>query len=1140
MVMKRNVMRKNLLQTIRSSIGRYIAIVAIIALGSGMFVGLLTTKTDMIATTQSYTKEQNMFHLRLLNTYGWTETELEKIAQLPNVEDAEGGISLDVIARFETDGDDKVYRLHTIPEKVNKVYLLGGRMPQNETECLADGSHADDTILGTKVFLSDENAEDTMDALSVKTFTIVGYVSTPLYMDATRGSTTVGNGTLTSYIYVPYEAISADYYSEINVTLGQEYEAYTDALTQLMEETTEDLKPQLTQLVQQRYEMLKSDAQAEYDDGYQQYEQGLADYEKGKAELADALKKLEDGQTEYDENVIKLQEGEEQLAEAQITLQNSRSELEDAQKKLSASRKDAKKKIEAARAELTSAYETAMDGQEKIEAGLNQLDDGISQLQLGLTQLNAGIEQLNITIAELEQGIETTAILLEAAQSSVNVDQTQIEQLNTELVKLQTTLNECLAQKEQQQTMQKEYTSQLDELAVQKENLLREKATVEAGIVQIETGLEELTAQEKQVNRELASAQAQIDDGFAQLEKGQKELEEQAAQLEEGKAELESAKISLEEGWAEYNEQKEEAEQKLSDAKLELDDAKAELDEAKQAISDMKEPELFVLDRNTNAGYLAVDSNSDIVEGVSKVFPAFFLLIAALVCITTLTKMVDEERTQIGILKAMGYGNSAIIRKYLLYCGSAAVIGCSLGVSIGSVIFPKILWFAYGIILCVRPELVLKLNIPLCLAVIGVYTLVSMTVTWFCCRRELRAVPAQLIRPKAPAAGKKIILEYLPFWNKISFLNKVMFRNVFRYRQRFLMTMVGIGGCTALLLTGFGIRDSIGNIVNYQFEDVMIYDMEVYFAESQSSEQQEDFREKMAPYAEQMMFYHRTSVELEYDHRIKDVSMLVMDDDLQPFLNLHNGEMPIEQPSLGEIVLTVGTAENLGLTAGDEVILRNADMQTLRVKVSGIFDNHVNNYLIISPETIEQQWGEVPDEQMVMLNVRDGQDIHAAGAEIGAMESVLSVSISQDIADQVGGMLEALDLVVITVVICAGLLAMIVLYNLTNISISERIREIATIKVLGFQPKEAAAYVFKENLLLSAIGAGVGLVGGIFLLKFVMSQIKIDMVWFQDRLTLPSYLLSWLLTMLSACLVDFILYFKLEKINMAEALKSVE
>lgn len=1142
MVMKRNVTGKNLLRSIRSSLGRYIAIVAIIALGAGMFVGLLTTKSDMIATAQKYVDNQNMFHLNLLSTYGWTDTELDSISKLDGIRDAEGTITQDVIARFD-EGEEQVYRLHAVPETVDKVYLLGGRMPQEPDECLVDGSRSDDSVLGQQFILSDTNEQATMDNLNQSVFTVVGYVSTPLYMDMTRGTTTIGNGSLATYVYVPADAFTVDYYTQISVTLEGSYEVYSAALDAAMEQAENKIKPELTALAQSRYETLKSDAQTEYEDGLQEYEQGLKDYKEGRQEadkeFAKAENELRDGQKEIDDNLALLEDGEAQLKDAKDTLTKSETQLAESQKELADAKAEAYEQLANAYDELMANYKTALAGQEELNKGFEQLTSGIAQIESGLEQIDSGLEQLELVVGILNTSIEVTQKLIDAEKASPVVNEERIAKLEEELASQQEKLDGYAAQKEEALTTQAQLTAQLAELQEKQKELEPQKETVDAAIKQIELGIMELESKQVQTENQFASAEAKLESAVIQLEEGKKELASQEAKLAEGRAELEAAQTELDQGKAEFEKEKAKAEKELADAKIKLDDAKVKLAEAEETIASMTDPEVFILNRNTNPGYLAVDNNSDIVAGVSRVFPAFFLLIAALVCITTLTKMVDEERTQIGVLKAMGYRSGAIMSKYLFYCGSAAIIGCGLGVIVGSIVFPKIFWTAYGLILCLTPKVELRLNVPLCLAVVVAYTTVSLLVTWYCCRAELKEVPAQLIRPKAPPPGKKIFMEHLPFWNRFSFLNKVMFRNVFRYRQRLLMMIVGIGGCTALLLTGFGIRDSIVDIVSYQFAEVTVYDMEVYFSEGQSQEWQDAIQAELRPYMDQILFYHRSSVDLDFDNQTKPVDLIATDRDLQDYMHLQKNGKQLQMPRKGEIFLSIGVAEAMGIREGDQVTLRNADMKEVSVKVSGIFENHVNNFLIILPQTLES-WNQPLEQQMAIINVRDTQDPHKAAAIIADMENVMAVSVSQDIADQVGGMLKAMDLVVLTAVVCAGLLAVIVLYNLTNISITERIREIATIKVLGFHSKESAAYVFKENLFLTALGAFVGLGGGIALLRFVMSQIKIDMVWFQPRLSIVSYIIAVILTMVSACLVDFLLYFKLEKINMAEALKSVE
>jgi putative ABC transport system permease protein len=417
---------------------------------------------------------------------------------------------------------------------------------------------------------------------------------------------------------------------------------------------------------------------------------------------------------------------------------------------------------------------------------------------------------------------------------------------------------------------------------------------------------------------------------------------------------------------------------------------------------------------------------------------------------------------------------------------------------------------------------------------------VELFVTWYSCRRALQEVPAELIRPKAPDAGKPLIFERLPIWQKVSFLNKVTIRNIFRYRQRLAMMMVGIGGCTALLVTGFGLRDSIVNVVDYQFQEVTTYDLQVYFDEHQTDAAQTAFVKEAAPYADATIFYHQSSIELEFDHNIRELYLIAADQQVEQVIDFHMGDTPLSMPGVNEVMLSVGITEAMGIDVGDQIVIRNADMQKLDLTVCGIYDNHVENYAIILPETIETQWGSVPEQQMAFLKLREGEDAHRVAASLSELDHVMNVSVSADLADMVSRMMEALDLVVVVVVVCAALLAFTVLYNLTNININERIREIATIKVLGFNASETGAYVFKENMTLTVVGAVLGLFLGNLLLNFVMSQVKIDMVWFKALVVPMSYVWSVVLTILSAVIVDFVFFFKLDTINMAEALKSVE
>ena len=1157
MVMKRNAMRTNLRQSILRSLGRYIAIVAIIALGAAIFVGLRMTKADMVATGQVYTDEQNMFDLRLVSSYGWGREQLEQVeamAEELGLSDVEGQFYTDLIARVGPAAEDSVYRFYTLPEKLNLPVLVMGRMPEGPDECLYDGYHADKRILGRQVMISEANEEDSLDSIREKTLTIVGCVSTPLYIDMNRGTTAIGSGSISNYIYVPRETFDVDYYTEIHVSIPGDYAVYSEAYNDALDAMAEKLEPVLEPLAEERFRQVLRDAKEAYAEGVQEYEDGVREFKDGKheadEELKDAWFDLLEGERELEDSEQLLTDGERQIEEGKLEIEKNEGTIQNARQALSAARTTAEAQLNDAYAELTkNAAEVSQNltlvnaGMTELMAGMVELNSGISQLESGLSQMDSGINQIELMLLLVDSGIRTTQDMLDLAR----ILGTPTQALEAKLQELNGQRGEYAAQAESLYAMRAEYGGQLDGLYATRAELEAKKAELEANRqtlkdaqAAITAGFGEIAENRKILKTEMAAAEAQLNAGEAQLNAAKQEIKKQEKEIAEGWIALEEGRQELADGWAEYEEGKAEAAREIADAEAELRDAEQKLADARETIDGMTETSLHILDRNTNVGYASLDSSSDIVAGISRVFPVFFLLVAALVCITTMTRMVDEERTQIGTLKALGYTNGEIISKYLIYAGSSALAGCGLGVMLGSVIFPLILWEAYKIMLYIPTPLELTFDWGLSLAVVGAYTVVILSVTWYCCFRTLAEVPAELIRPKAPAAGKQLLLESLPFWNKISFLNKVTIRNIFRYRQRLAMMLVGIGGCTALLLTGFGLRDSIVNIVDFQFEDITHYDMEVYFSGGQTAEDMAVFREEMAEYAQDLAFYHQTSVEIDFDDQVREIYLISGSEELTRFIDFHRGNQPLSLPGRNEMLLSVGVAEALGVEQGDRVTLRDPDMRSLTLTVSGIYDNHVYNYAIVSPDTMESGWGQAPELQMAFVKVQEGKNPHRVSAVITGMDNVMNVSVSEDLAGMVRNMMDALDLVVVVIVFCAGLLAATVLYNLTNININERLREIATIKVLGFNAMETAMYIFKENLTLTVVGSVLGLGLGKLLLDFVMSEVKINMVWFSSRAMPMSYLLSVVMTILMAVIVDYIFYFKLETINMAEALKSVE
>lgn len=1157
MVMKRNMMRRNLRRSIFKSMGRYIAIATIIALGTAIFVGLRSTKMDMVATGQIYTDEQNMFDLRLLSSYGWDREQLPEILALGGMEDGEGVFYSDLIVENQKGEDASVYRFYTIPDRINRLLLRAGRMPQAPDECLADGFRNSQEVLGKTVTISPANSDTALDQLTVKTFTVVGLVSTPLYMDTNRGNTSVGSGSISNYYFVPQEAFDVSYYTEIYVTIPGDYTNYTQEYNDALKQAAERLEPLLEPFAQARLVSAKAQAQQAYRDGLKEYNQGNREFRKEKADalrqLADARQELKDGEQALADGEQELREAQQRITDGWAELEQNREKLEQSQQQLKSAQSGGEWALSNAGSQLAATQAELNAKQSQIDGALAQINAGLAEIKSGVIQIRTGIVQLNAVSRPLEALLKIANLNIQTAQRTLeNLEKLGVpasrleearrllEKAKEEKAKYEAQLAELNQQRQMLNDQLGELNQKQAELEEQKTQLLEAKEKIRDGRQQILQGHEEISGQRTSMNNQLISARQQLLEGQKQIQAYEKELKQAERDIADGWETWNENKQQLASGWEELTQAEQETNEKLAQAQQELADAKGKLLDARKAIGNITDTQVYVLDRSTNMGYASVDSNSDIVAGIARVFPVFFVLVAALVCITTMTRMVEEERTQIGTLKALGYSNAAIISKYLKYAGSSALVGSALGVGLGSVVFPMVLWQAYQIVLYLTPSIVIRFDWQMALSVTALYTSAMLAVTWYCCHRALKEVPAELIRPRAPAAGRALLLERLPLWRHISFLNKVAIRNIFRYRQRLVMMLLGIGGCTALLMTGFGIRDSISKIVEVQFRDVTKYDLEVYFREGQSSAQQQDFREGMERYAQDILFFHQVNGEIDTGSQTRDIYLLAAGAGLTDFIDLHSGQEPVPMPGRNQVLLSAGMAEILNLQVGDSVTLRNPDMETLELTISGIYENHVYNYAIVTPETIQAQWGREPELQMAYVSVREGRNPSVAGGAANGMEGVANVTVSQQMAKTVAEMMSALDLVVVVVVFCAGALAVIVLYNLTNININERIREIATIKVLGFNARETALYVFKENLVLTLLGTAFGIPLGRLLLTFVMGQIKIDLIWIKPLLSNPSLLICLALTLLSALAVDGVFYFRLDKINMAEALKSVE
>lgn len=769
---------------------------------------------------------------------------------------------------------------------------------------------------------------------------------------------------------------------------------------------------------------------------------------------------------------------------------------------------DAQEALEEAEEELRSKKQ---DGEAELENAYEELQEAEQQLADGSTALNQAKTTLQTQEAELEKQEEQ----LQGGEREVLLQEEQLNLTLQQLAPEQQTILQNMTQMMQQ-------ADEVQRLALQEQW---------AGTPETGQMLPLVMAQ-----LQLAEGKAEITSGKEQLEAGKKQLEEAWGELGRRETELAEAEAELQTGQQEYEDGKKEFEETIAEVEAELADARKE-------IADIEEPDSYVLDRNTNIGYACFENDADIVNAIAKVFPVFFFLVAALVCMTTMNRMVEEQRTQIGVLKALGYKEASIMSKYMFYSGSAALIGCVAGYAGGTYVFPMVIWTTYRMM---YQKIELKYIFDWKLAVIAllVSMLCSIGTTWLSCRYEMAETAANLMRPKAPRAGKRVLLERLPFiWKRLKFLYKVSVRNVFRYKRRFFMMIFGISGCTALLLTGFGIKDSIAEFANQQYEDIQVVDGAIGLRESLNQESRASFEDKLNAVAEKYVYVSEASWDFVFQDNIKSVNLVVLEqpEEMGSYFKLHTvQDEPLDYPSAGQAVINNNLADLYQISIGDAIIVRDATMREMKVTVAGVFENHVYNYVFISPETYEEQLGEAPEYKTIYINFREGLNAHQAAAELMKENLVTSTVIHQDTRERLTNMMSSLNYIVVLVIICAAALAFIVLYNLTNINITERIREIATIKVLGFFRNETAAYIFRENMILTSIGIVIGLVLGIFLHRFVMNQIQVDMVSFDIRIRFVSYIYSILLTFIFYFGVNRVMSIKLEGINMAESLKSVD
>ncbi|NLV89346.1 MAG: FtsX-like permease family protein [Tissierellia bacterium] len=1060
---------KDIFRDIRKSLGRFLSITLIIALGVAFFTGLKISPQDMKRTADKYYDDYNLMDIRIVSTLGLTEDDLEEVRKIEGIEEAKGAYTMDVLA--ELDENEVVLKVHSLAQDkaINNVRLIEGRLPERPDECVIEKGMNGSYIvpIGSSIKLQSGTDRDLSEDLKNTEYTVVGMVQTPYYLSFEKGSTNIGNGQIRAYIMIPEDNFKLEVYTDIYAIVEgvKELNSYGDEYFPIIDRVTARLEDLARVREDVRYQEIIDEAMEELNKGKEEYFREKADAEK---KLADALKEIEDGKEEIAKGEAELakrerdflrtiREGKEKLAQGEEDLAKGEREFE-----------EALKVFEANKALALEGFKLAEEEIEKGEKALVELETGIQGINMALGNPLLSEEEkirLNIELEKLTGLLASTKEAVEAGKRELEVQKIQ------------------LAKGE-------------EELAKTKEFLASTRRTLEAE-------KERLLEGER--------------DGLKEIKKA--------------KEDLEKAKADLAKGEEDYLEAKEKADRELKDAWVEIEKAEKE-------IQDIEKGKWYVLDRNSHYSFVDYKGAADRIDALSKVFPLFFVLVSALVCLTTMTRMVDEQRVNIGTLKALGYDKGAIASKYIVYAFAATLLGCILGVAVGFTLFPTVIFNAYGIMYMLPPVILYFdtfLALGTSLVAIGLTTITA----YVACSNELKENAAALMRPRAPKPGKRILLEKIPLiWNRLNFSGKVTVRNIFRYKRRFFMTVIGVAGCTALILAAFGIRDSIRDVVNIQFGELFTYDISIGL-EAEGVEHLDDDR---------ILGYELISKEggsITANSISKDINILVPEDidEINQYIRLRNRKTknPIYIQEEG-VVITDQLSRSLDVKVGDEVVLKNSDDKERKVKISGITENYLLNYVYLSPEYYEELYQREPEykEAIGLVREKTKEFEDRLSRDLLNKDGITSVSFNTVIKEDFEDTIKSLNYVVMVMILSAGALAFVVLYNLTNVNISERIREIATIKVLGFYDREVSAYIYRENTVLTIIGTMLGLVLGVFLHRYIMVTVEMDNIMFGLEIGFKSYIISVLLTLGFAIFVNLAMYYKLKNVKMVESLKSID
>lgn len=1073
---------KDIFREIKISLGRFLSILCIVAIGVAFFAGIKASAPDMKNSADTYFDKYNVQDIQVYSTIGLTKKDVAAIKKIKGVKSVQPSFSMDTLSQI--DSTQMVIKVisYGIDQKMNKIRVVEGRMPERENECLVEASSATNKLYGTfhigdTIKLQSGTDEALSKSLKHTKYKIVGTCYNPNYLSYEKGSSNIGSGTVNSFIYIQNTNVLKNYYTEVDVCVkgAKDLDCYSDEYFDVVDPVLKKIKKISNKQIDARIQSYQS----ELDEKKQEVNDKFKDAEN---QFNDAQNKIDSGLSEIQSNELKLQNSKDQInqgwneyyANLQLldnipTLQNAIAQIEESEKKLP---------------ELLSQ-------KEQIENGLQQIN-AEGDLNTKRTLIQNAIDFIDIALKKLENYPDSS---------------------DAETIRIK--LNE-------KKELLQGQLSLIDQAIAKKAELEAILPQIQSGIEQIQAGVAKKAELQSQLNQ-LLNAKNELNNAYVSLINGQAQYEDGVSKIEDAKNELNKSIEQLTLSKAEFNIQKHDALRELSDAQLEID---------------KMEGKWIVLDRNSHYSYRDYGACADRMDGIAKVFPVFFFLVAALVCMTTMTRMVDEQRNEMGTLKALGYSKLQIASKYIIYALIASILGSILGCSLGMYLFPTVIFNAWNTLYNID-QIKFLFQPGLILLASGSVTGITLLATLYSIYSELIEMPSQLMRPKAAKAGKKILLERISFiWKRLSFLQKVTARNIFRYKKRFFMTIIGIAGCSALLVAGFGINDSISDIVNQQYNVIYHYDATVSAKTSEITSQIKSLKGVKDVYEEDHL---AVTTKIENKDISTTVHIISNDKKFKDFCTLFNGNKEFDLDD-SSVLISQKMATKLNKKAGDTIKIKDANNKVIKAKIKGVFTNYVGHHIYAS-ESLYKSWNtnaKTTHIYLIKSKKTTKKFERNLGNKIMNIDSVQSVTFYSSLQKNFKDMIKSISYIVVVLVISAACLAFVVLYNLSNVNISERKREIATIKVLGFTRKEVDAYINRETILLTILGSLIGLGIGIGLHHLIMNLAEMDDIMFGRTINSISYVISFVMTIGFNAIINLCMHKKLNNIQMVESLKAVE